>query len=460
MKFKSIAAILPAYMFALLGLWACVGQYVGITYLLYDEWRLIGSIVLVISSLIYVALFYVNAHSVRIPRAAGIYSIILLILIFLRIAGAGDKVRAGLDAGVYGLLLFNIYALRTVSETRLTAVRNSVFLLFSLCLVPSSLQMLAALISAPPGEPLPMWQSSFANYRYYDDLVLACLFFVWSVRFNCSLKGGRFFLLLLSILGVLGLIIDSARAVLLGVSGGFMFAAISAPPGRRGELYFPAATFFSAVIAYFLLKSPGGESLARSTSSGRIELMSLALRYIVDRPLLGIGGMQWGVYSSGSEIYRDIVRIGIHHPHNLFVQWIVEWGVIGWMASGLIIYSLFATWRYRSQTNLLAIAAVVAIIVNISLSGAHVYPHTQLAYTCLLGFMLPATDPAKVLRKKEIFVLLSALLALVICFLASNVVAVLDVAGNEFDGSINRAPRYWEAGETTAFKWRVSLSDH
>lgn len=232
--------------------------------------------------------------------------------------------------------------------------------------------------------------AQFSNIRLLDDYLLAqAMLLLWLLQRSCHRQ--------LQWLAGLALVVyvatwfkDGARADLLAFAvGAFIWAGCT---WRRPWLSLGAVGLaLSAIgLATRALLPPSPLPLDRATTSGRAELLALGWRYLQAEPLWGIGGQGWGLYDRHNPLYAGIFHADVLHPHNLYLQWVVEWGLAGWLLLGLLAWKVLPLlWRAR-HAHPWAVGASTALAINAMFSGAMVYPHTQLAY--LWVFALAATD--------------------------------------------------------------------
>ncbi len=136
-------------------------------------------------------------------------------------------------------------------------------------------------------------------------------------------------------------------------------------------------------------------------SSGRWHIWLNAWRHVLVQPWFGYGAEGYIGIRSG-----DAISGGILHPHNVFIQCLVEWGFVG----TLIFIALFYQWlkplvqRLRSQyrqlnyqADVLLGSAVAGNLLLVSLSEGIFYHGTHTAFLALsiglaLGAQLNQTD--------------------------------------------------------------------
>ena len=76
------------------------------------------------------------------------------------------------------------------------------------------------------------------------------------------------------------------------------------------------------------------------------------------------------------------------HPHNLFVQILTETGLIGFIFLSFIVFKVVKNISWNFKQNYFVLAALFAVAVELSFSGIHIYPVTQVALLWLFVFLL------------------------------------------------------------------------
>ncbi|MCO5977579.1 O-antigen ligase family protein [Ideonella oryzae] len=227
--------------------------------------------------------------------------------------------------------------------------------------------------------------AQFSNIRLLDDYLLAQAVLLPWLSQQVRSRGLHVLTGIVLVMYVATWFKDGARADLLAFGvGAWIWGAGT---WRRPWLSLGAAGLTLSVIGLtataLLPSSP--LALDRATTSGRIELLQLGWRYLQTEPLWGIGGQGWGLYDRHNPLYADILRTDILHPHNLYLQWMVEWGLAGWLLLVLLGWRVLPLlWKARHD-HAWAVGACGALAINAMFSGAMVYPHTQLAYIWVLA---------------------------------------------------------------------------
>lgn len=438
-----ITAAIGAY-----ALWVAAGASLWLTRLIYDEWRLLQAVVLILvgGSMSVAA----GKDLARNNRRTALVAM-LFVLAFTCVLQSEWPGQAALDLILQALLVMAAYGLSLCWYSH-PAVARTGMACFALTLIPACMLLVVAVSEYFATRHWVGWHGAFANPRYLDDFVLAGLFALWGMQatqWRIALWVAQ---TLLGALCFCGLLLDGARGVVLAITSGILLA-IAACWSRRREMWIPLTSlaFGGGLFALLPITAVGEPALVRQSTSGRLELMKLGWRYFQAEPIFGIGGMAWGEFKKMSELYEGILRTSIHHPHNILVQWIVEWGVLGWLTIALLLAALMAVYKQRRRIPIVALAGLVAVVINTLVSGAAVYPHTQLAYVWIVGWAWASacgSDPLEFHSSRiSISRLLSCcLVAITIGFTSLNVLAIRDSIGRSFEPERKRYPRYFESG--------------
>lgn len=230
------------------------------------------------------------------------------------------------------------------------------------------------------------WQPMPWNIRVYDSyFLITSIFATW---FYLTEKKYKFVYLLYLFLAFFAVLLDGGRSVTLAYSA---FMAIIALYHARARVALIGVYLFSwvAYLGVTYLATMGQDSslrIARESSSGRLVLWQNAMSCWVEHPIIGCGFYQLNKYPHLSA-----------HPHNLFIQVLSETGLIGFGFLLVIIYSIAKRISWDMKRNAFVIAALLAVTIDMSLSGIHIYPVTQMALLWLFVFLLknPAFAHAK-----------------------------------------------------------------
>lgn len=231
------------------------------------------------------------------------------------------------------------------------------------------------------GTYYPVWYPMPWNIRVYDSyLLIISIFAVW---FYSSEGKCKPFYLLFLFLAFFSILLNAGRSAALAYT---LFIAVVAFFNRavRWPLLAIYACSFLAYMAvtYTADVNIAGSNavelqIARTTTSLRYDLWIHALECWTQSPLVGCGFYQLGRYE----------QFGAH-PHNLLLQILTETGLIGFGFLLAIIVIILKHIDWHLERGYFVIAALLAIGIDTSLSGTHIYPITQIALLWLLVFLL------------------------------------------------------------------------
>lgn len=226
------------------------------------------------------------------------------------------------------------------------------------------------------GSYIANWYPLSWNIRVYDSyFLIMSIFATW---FYISAKPYKNMYLLFLCLAFFAVLLDGGRSVTLAYTAFVIIVALCHKPSRLALMLTYISSWFAYVaITYAASFGVSGLRIVRESSSGRIDLWINGLTCWVQHPIMGCGFYQLEQYPHLSA-----------HPHNIFVQVLTETGLIGF---GFLVFILFKIARHISwniKQNYFVIAALLAVSIDMSLSGVHIYPITQMALLWLFVFLL------------------------------------------------------------------------
>lgn len=184
--------------------------------------------------------------------------------------------------------------------------------------------------------------------------------------------------------------VGAAAALLIWVGGLARWHSVLPRPVHAATA---ATVATSALGIYWLLFGLEfvTDRLAMSSSagimSGRIEIWSIALKHISDSPVFGIG-------LSGYRHLPDAINI---HPHNWFLQLLLETGLIGTILFCALL-TVIATYHFsKAESNIYALAGL-ASLTAFSIAGLantsilNMWWVTYLIITTLLALVLTSSE--------------------------------------------------------------------
>lgn len=285
------------------------------------------------------------------------------------------------------------------------------------------------------------WYPLAWNIRVYNSyLLILSIFAVWF--YSTASKYKNIYLVLL-FLALLAILLDAGRSAALAYTVFIVIVCVYNRQLRRALLAVSALAFCTYVgVSYAASLSVDSSStlhIARTTTSLRYDLWLHAVECWLQNPLVGCGFYQLGNYEQFAA-----------HPHNLVLQVWSETGLIGLGFLVFILFSILKHINWRAQHSYFVLAALVAIGVDSSLSGVHIYPITQIALLWLLVFLLknpefvhaahfnqPQNNTSTPNRYLSTFIML--ILAVMFCYLVIS-------TGIFSDDLPSTPPRFWGYG--------------
>lgn len=288
------------------------------------------------------------------------------------------------------------------------------------------------------GTYIANWYPLSWNIRVYNSyFLIISIFATWFYSTTTKYKNIYLILLFLAFFAVL---LDGGRSVTLAYT---LFITIVVIFNRRSRiaLFLTYAASWLAYIVTTYSASSGSSSLliARESSSGRVDLWVNALQCWSQHPVIGCGFYQLEKYPNLSA-----------HPHNLFIQMLTETGLMGFSFLALIIFKIAKNISWNFKRNYFVIAALLAVGIDLSLSGIHIYPITQMALLWLLVFLLKNPEFAHIYYFNQEPVIISRsqkLLSIVIYYLIAGwFIYIIIEALNSSNGTPMTPPRFWLYG--------------
>ncbi|MDZ7715009.1 MAG: O-antigen ligase family protein [Balneolaceae bacterium] len=242
---------------------------------------------------------------------------------------------------------------------------------------------------------------SFTNPRFLNQvqswvmpLALAIGWYYWIYKKESSYRW-----VMPLLLGVwLAFIIDTGgRGTALGISAGFLVILFLYIKNKSGFLMYNLAIIaISYGINYLFLDDVveyKGRSLERISSSGRLDNWMELLPEIFSQPLLGYGPMHYASLA---------LENSWGHPHNWFLQFSYEWGLVVSIVVAYIFFSSIfrfgnhiktgikpdtvATKMYWVKIGLLW--SLIAATIHGLVSGIIVMPMSQMWFVLIVGISL------------------------------------------------------------------------
>ena len=226
------------------------------------------------------------------------------------------------------------------------------------------------------GSYIANWYPLSWNIRVYDSyFLIVSIFATWF--YICNERYKPLYLLFL-FLALFAILLDAGRSVTLAYTAFIAIVTVYNKPTRLPFLGIYIASWL-AYLAITYAASFGSDGLAiiRESSSGRIDLWVNGLQCWVTRPILGCGFYQLEQYPQLSA-----------HPHNIFIQVLTETGLIGFGFLAFIVFKVVRHISWSFKENYFVLAGLLAVSIDMSLSGVYVYPITQMMLLWLFVFLL------------------------------------------------------------------------
>lgn len=147
------------------------------------------------------------------------------------------------------------------------------------------------------------------------------------------------------------------------------------------------------LLAFKLFEKGGGTILTRFNNNGRFEQWEYAMDLILQNPFLGVGPMNYSIFNT--EIFRA-------HPHNFYLQFSSEWGLIAGILLIAIIVTACFEWYIRTNeiietesenssavnTRVALTASLMAALIHGLVSGISHTPLSQIMMVLVLAWMI------------------------------------------------------------------------
>ena len=167
---------------------------------------------------------------------------------------------------------------------------------------------------------------------------------------------------------------------------------------------------FGTIVAFSQWGSPRFEHFfdpaSRSSFASRLMIWKSAGKMIADSPLFGIGpGNFQSCYLSYQRYFPPYLEWSAPEPHNIFLAFWLESGIMGLLACCFLLFWWFRTVFQRTQEkkNLSVLAALMAIMIATLVHGLFdtTYWHLGLSYIFWTVFFLGLSTPCARLRFGE-----------------------------------------------------------
>jgi O-antigen ligase len=418
----------------------------------YDAWRIYEILLLLTTNVLGLYLLNKKNHQIfdeKIRKIIFPLITLLATLVFISAGQADYSPRAFADTSLYFLLMSACLIYTNLFQNYKKLTEN---ILACVAILPMlTLIFLPIAIWDRLNGGIGAWTQSFTNIRMLDDALLPCLFLLWLrigflKKFNqhSRFKQGLLSISIysISVIYLLNFLFHGARACLLAIFISLICVAIY---NRKKSFEFLKPPTFSGLIAvtlYFIyhqiLPNPIGSDLARTSSSGRLDLWLKAWNTWLEHPILGVGGNHFLL----QQPYTVIA-----HPHNIWLKFLSEWGISAFLLTGLIITLIFSLKQKIPQIPPLLLAGMIAILINSMLSGSLLYPVSQITSLCILSYTLsfslrPHTASSNTNSMKYLWMFLIVLFSSVLLIVHGQDIICKDCMSTDWEG----APAFWDSG--------------
>ncbi|WP_111495778.1 O-antigen ligase family protein [Marinobacter bohaiensis] len=313
---------------------------------------------------------------------------------------------------------------------------------------------------------------AFVNVRVLAELQFLTLLLLPAAWLQADSIGWRRFVALTAVLWWALLLLTGTRAALIALPFSLLVLFLTA--GRDALQWFRVlgAQFIGGLcvflvmrvgVAHFLgqpLLGEGGMSFARASSSGRLELWWNAWVHFLERPWLGNGPGSFACFSN------QLVAT----PHNLFFQFLSEWGLLVTLlafALALFIFiKLVQHLRFRPECSVLhysLFATLITVVTASMMEGMITGPLQQMLIVLVFGwalqifggerFFLQVASGSLGYRSIRLL-LLVAFLALTLWGVKADLAMQRELLVSP-DGKVNLSygPRFWADGHDYCPGW-------
>ncbi len=305
-----------------------------------------------------------------IKKEACFWPVILIMfgVIFSTLVSADLKTSAGilkswfLAPAIFGLIVFDLAKKREIFKKYLWAI------IFSgvVVAVISFIYLLSGQLTFD-GRLKAFYLSPNHLAMYLAPALILALGF-W---FEIKKKWQKIFFVACFMLYAVCLYFTFSYAAWLAIFGALIFAVLMAWRAGRINIkkLFIASCLLLAVFLIVFSSQLGGEKMEslfnsdRSSFQSRLMIWQSALKILSEHPILGIGpGLFQNYYLEYQKYFPPYLEWASPQPHNLFLAFWLQAGILGLIGFGWLIFSLirnnFQLWRKTKQPLVLALAAV------------------------------------------------------------------------------------------------------
>lgn len=272
---------------------------------------------------------------------------------------------------------------------------------------------------------LPAGKSSFPVVGNFDNpagLASALAAGIPFIVYFCQAKERtfRFISYFTAAIAVLAIVVSESRAGMLAVGCCLLCAGIKRI-GRRGEktkIALSIGVFIAVAVALYFLK--------RDSADGRILIWLVTLRLIARSPLFGGGTGAFAAhympeqaryFTAHPDSQFAMLADNVNHPFNEYLSILVQWGLVGLLLAGILLYILIMAWqKNQNKDNDTLTMALLSLGIFSFFSYPLSYAFGWVVLTLCLAFLAryadvvaerPFTSPSRMLQASASAVLLA-----------------------------------------------------
>ena len=285
-----------------------------------------------------------------------------------------------------------------------------------------------------------IWTLQFGIHRIFGDTLLPIIFITYALYLlpsNNHKKITFYYLLLLLLL----FMFSGGRGSLIAFYSSLFFGYITHKTLRKTILNLILFSIIGFVLSSFLtyIINEPAQDVFRTDSSGRNLIIKESITLIKNNLLLGIGPANF-VYAP----------LGVSHPHNLFLQILIEWGIFSFIIAMIILISISTSFlkHYLAEQNptyLFLSLSFVAFFINCNFNGAHIYASTHIYSLFIISYLTSlylTKEPKSQINSNSITTITLSIIT-VISLITTSYLA-LNCANLENSTKLNlHGPRFW-----------------
>lgn len=438
------------YLIIIFYIWVFGGIHLNLKNIIYDEWRVLSLILLLVFSI--VSIVYINLEKNKSLLIAFNHKVILFlsvftfVFLFYNLHNYFYLSFSLVDFSLYVLLALGCVGLYHLHINMLDKNEDELrrlYLIISFSPILVVIYFVLSLIQFWFSYSIFDWKIQFSNIRMYDSVILIFIFLLLNFRQFLNNYALKFLSVFLLFCYILSLFFDNARSAILSLLIGlgaifFLYRDI-----RRIIILPIILTIMSGFIYWFYQIFYPVSTMIRVTSSGRSTLWSYAWEKWLQYPIVGMGGASFGL---------DQKNFSSRSAHNVVIQLVGEWGVIGYIYLGIIGVFIGFILKYRNNIPPFLLAGTIAIMVDSMFSAILIYPLLMFVCANFFALTLAYCPRENEIRLSQKFIYTQKSFYLFALFF--SVYTIFNIHGNDIlcmgckSMDEFHAPRFWEYGRT------------